>query len=75
MDINDWLWFLVVEAPTTSAAVAAPSGPAYSYDDLFPALPESATPKFTAPAWKRIGSSVVTQVRSFVWVESFEVTF
>ena len=51
--------FMLLVEPTTSA-----SGPAYSYDDLFPALPESALPKFTAPnnsKW-RIGSSVVTQV-------------
>lgn len=55
----------VVEPTTSAAAVAPPSGPAYSYDDLFPALPESATPKFTAPATNRmrIGSSIVTQVR------------
>lgn len=40
------------------------SGTAYTYDILFPALPESVTPKFPAPTNNnlRIGSSVVTQV-------------
>lgn len=52
-----------MEQPTTSNNASQ----AFSYDDLFPALPESATPKFpTAVASnniKRIGSTVVTQVR------------
>jgi polyribonucleotide nucleotidyltransferase len=51
--------------PSTSAAIAT-NNVAYSYDDLFPALPESSTPRFSnaAPSnnIKRIGSSVVTQV-------------
>ncbi|CAO1311381.1 unnamed protein product [Diamesa hyperborea] len=50
---------------TNNVAVSATAAPAYSYDDLFPALPESATPKFSqAPNNNkmRIGSSVVTQV-------------
>ena len=51
----------VIEQPTTSNSAAA-----FSYDDLFPALPESATPKFPAAVAsnniKRIGSTVVTQV-------------
>ncbi|CRK92791.1 CLUMA_CG006242, isoform A [Clunio marinus] len=56
-----------MEDPTIveSTSTATPAGaPAYSYDDLFPALPESATPKFTAPTNNkmRIGSSVITQV-------------
>jgi hypothetical protein len=63
----DFDLFSVVEATTSAPAPtpAAASGPAYSYDDLFPALPESTTPKFSAPANNkmRIGSSVVTQVR------------
>lgn len=49
--------------PSTSSVNNAQ---AFSYDDLFPALPESTTPKFPASAptnnIKRIGSSVVTQV-------------
>lgn len=55
---------LVVEPTSSSAAVAPASAPAYSYDDLFPALPESATPKFSVPTINklRIGSSIVTQV-------------
>lgn len=59
---------LVIE-PSTSTAAAPPSAAnnvAYSYDDLFPALPESSTPRFpnAAPSnsIKRIGSTVVTQV-------------
>jgi polyribonucleotide nucleotidyltransferase len=41
------------------------SGAAYSYDDLFPALPASAPPRFPATTQNnrmRVGSSVVTQV-------------
>jgi hypothetical protein len=53
---------LVIE-PSTSTVVTTNN---YSYDDLFPALPESATPRFPNVASsnniKRIGSSVVTQV-------------
>jgi len=52
----------VMEQPTTSTNASQ----AFSYDDLFPALPESATPKFPAAVAsnniKRIGSTVVTQV-------------
>lgn len=55
-----------MEQPTTSNNNASQ---AFSYDDLFPALPESATPKFPAAVAsnniKRIGSTVVTQVIFF----------
>lgn len=59
--------YTVIEQSTSTnnVAVSATAAPAYSYDDLFPALPESATPKFSqAPNNNkmRIGSSVVTQV-------------
>lgn len=55
----------VVEPPTNNTAAVAAAAPAYSYDDLFPALPESAPPKFPVQPVNnkmRIGSSVVTQV-------------
>lgn len=61
---------IVIEPSTSSAAAAATTSnnnAAYSYDDLFPALPESSTPRFpsAAPATnsiKRIQNTVVTQV-------------
>lgn len=42
-----------------------PSAAPYSYDDLFPALPESSQPKFQATNNKfRIGTTIITQVSS-----------
>lgn len=62
---------IVIEQPTTSN-----NAQAFSYDDLFPALPESSTPKFPAAVAttniKRIGTTVVTQVKLFAYY--FSVT-
>ena len=69
--------YTVIEQATSTnnVAVSATAAPAYSYDDLFPALPESATPKFSqAPNNNkmRIGSSVVTQVSD--WFNCFLIS-
>lgn len=62
---------VVDQQPTNSAYennVASTPAPTPCYDDLFPALPESAPPRFNNPTLSaatqnmRVGSSVVTQV-------------
>lgn len=54
---------VIEQQPSTSSSG---QNAAFSYDDLFPALPESSTPKFPAAVAqnniKRIGTTIVTQV-------------
>lgn len=69
-----------ITTPTSSTSGGASSNvtPAFSYDDLFPALPANNTTPLsssTAPACVRVTSSQKTQVSFLCFLLLFSITF